>query len=151
MFESKSMGDLRGQHAVVTGGASGIGLAIAEQFTLAGAKVSILDFDKSAAENAVIGIQANGGVAAAFQCDVSSQASVKDAVAAATGSFGAINVLVNNAGIANIGTATSTAEDDFDRVMAVNVKGCYNCLHVVLPKMVENGGGAILNMSSIAA
>jgi NAD(P)-dependent dehydrogenase (short-subunit alcohol dehydrogenase family) len=69
----------------------------------------------------------------------------------AKGDFGKIDILVNNAGVANIGTATSTSEGDFDRVMSVNVKGVYQCLHAVLPIMVEGGGGVVLNMSSIAA
>ena len=62
-----------------------------------------------------------------------------------------IHILVNNAGVANIGTATTTSEEDFDRVMTVNVKGVYQCLQAILPMMIEGGGGVVLNMSSIAA
>ena len=62
-----------------------------------------------------------------------------------------IHILVNYAGVANIGTATTTSEEDFDRVMTVNVKGVYQCLQAILPMMIEGGGGVVLNMSSIAA
>ena len=72
-------------------------------------------------------------------------------MAGARESLGQINILINNAGVAHIGTATSTGEEDFDRVLSVNVKGVYHALHAVLPGMVESGGGVVLNMSSIAA
>jgi NAD(P)-dependent dehydrogenase (short-subunit alcohol dehydrogenase family) len=79
-------------------------------------------------------------------CDVSDHGAVHAALAAVT-----IDVLVNNAGIAHIGTVESTSEDDFDRIYRVNVKGVYNCLHAVLPGMVARGGGVVLNLCSIAA
>lgn len=137
--------------AIVTGGGSGIGRAISETFAGAGAPVAIFDLDENSASETVAAITGAGGKASFFRCDVSDAESVGAAVAAARAEFGFPGILVNNAGIANIGTATNTREDDFDRVMRVNVKGVYLCLQSVLPLMVEGGGGVVLNMSSIAA
>jgi NAD(P)-dependent dehydrogenase (short-subunit alcohol dehydrogenase family) len=145
------MSQLNEKTALVTGGGSGIGRAISETFAAAGAAVAILDLDEATAAETVAAIQAGGGKAAFFRCDVSEASSVSAAVEGATQAFGAPGILVNNAGIANIGTATNTSESDFDRVMRVNVKGVYLCLQAVLPLMVEAGGGVVLNLSSIAA
>lgn len=137
--------------AVVTGAGSGIGRAIAETFAAHGARVAVLDYDESAGAETAALIQAAGGVAAFERCDVSSQDSVRAAVRDTLGRHGRIDILVNNAGVAHIGTAASTSEADFDRVFGVNVKGVYNCLHVVIPHLLEAGGGVILNLSSVAA
>ncbi|MEZ0484832.1 SDR family NAD(P)-dependent oxidoreductase [Fibrella aquatica] len=144
------MFSLQHKTALVTGGASGIGLAISETFAQAGASVHILELNLAAAEAAAEQIRAAGGQAQAHGVDVSSQADVQ-AVVDQIVADGPIHVLVNNAGIAHIGTAESTAEADFDRIFSVNVKGVYNCLHTVLPHLKANGGGVVLNMSSIAA
>lgn len=135
--------------AIITGGGSGIGKAIAVVFAKQGARVHILDMDEQGATSVVKEITTDGGKAHFYKCDVSKQAEVKqivDGIAAG----GAIDILINNAGIAHIGTADSTAEADFDRLVSVNVKGVYNCLHTVLPYMKQNGG-SILNMASIAS
>lgn len=145
------MSQLHQKSAIVTGGGSGIGRAISETFANAGAAVAIFDLDEAAATETVAAIAAAGGKAAFFRCDVSDSASVKAAVEGAVSAFGKPGILVNNAGIANIGTATNTSESDFDRVMRVNVKGVYLCLQSVIPLMIEAGGGVVLNMSSIAA
>lgn len=145
------MSQLHQKTAIVTGGGSGIGRAISETFANAGAAVAIFDLDEAAATETVAAIAAAGGKAAFFRCDVSDSASVKTAVEGAVSAFGNPGILVNNAGIANIGTATNTSESDFDRVMRVNVKGVYLCLQSVIPLMIEAGGGVVLNMSSIAA
>ena len=136
--------------ALVTGGASGIGLAIVEEFARCGASVYIVDRNLSEASAAADKVTAAGGRAAAFACDVSDQALVHEV-------FGQIfereqvHILVNNAGIAHVGKLGTTSEADFDRVMQVNVKGAYNCMHAAIGHMVEKKGGVILNMASIAA
>ena len=135
--------------AIITGGGSGIGKAIAVVFAKQGASVHILDFDEQGATNVVKEITTDGGKAQFYKCDVSKQADVKQIVDGIAAS-GSIDILINNAGIAHIGTADTTAEIDFDRLVNVNVKGVYNCLHAVLPHMKENGG-SILNMASIAS
>lgn len=141
------MFDLSNKTAIVTGGASGIGLAIAKLFAQQGATVHILELNEAAAREAVETIQANGGKAIAHACNVAVQTEV-DAVFE---KIGLPDILVNNAGIAHVGTVETTAEADFDRLYAVNVKGVYNCLRAAIPRMKERGGGAIVNMASIAA
>lgn len=135
--------------AIITGGGSGIGKAIATVFAQQGASVHILDMDEQGATSVVKEITTGGGKAQFYKCDVSKQADVKQIVdGIAAGS--PIDILINNAGIAHIGTADTTAETDFDRLVNVNVKGVYNCLHTVIPHMKQNGG-SILNMASIAS
>jgi len=141
------MFDLSNKTAIVTGGASGIGLAIAKLFAQQGATVHILELNEAAAREAVETITANGGKAMAHACNVAVQAEV-DAVFE---KIGLPDILVNNAGIAHVGTVETTAEADFDRLYAVNVKGVYNCLRAAIPRMKQRGGGAIVNMASIAA
>lgn len=141
------MFSLQNKIAVVTGGGSGIGRAISLLFGKAGAFVHIVELNKTAAEEAAHEIQTSGGQAAAHECDVSSQKPVDHLFA----NVGALHILVNNAGVAHIGTADNTGEEDFDRIFRVNVKGVYNCMHGALPKMKEQKSGVILNMSSVAA
>jgi NAD(P)-dependent dehydrogenase (short-subunit alcohol dehydrogenase family) len=135
--------------AIITGGGSGIGKAIATVFAQQGAAVHIFDMDEQGATNVVNEITAAGGKAQFYKCDVSKQAEVQQIVDGIAAN-GTIDILINNAGIAHIGTADSTAETDFDRLVNVNVKGVYNCLHTVIPHMKQNGG-SILNMASIAS
>lgn len=141
------MSKLANKTAIITGGGSGIGRAISEEFAAQGADVAIFDLSEEAANEAVSAIVDAGGKATFYQCNVADS----DSISAAVGKLEKVDILVNNAGIANIGTATTTNADDFDRVMSVNVKGVYLCLQVALPKMIEGGGGVVLNMSSIAA
>jgi 2-keto-3-deoxy-L-fuconate dehydrogenase len=136
--------------AIITGGGSGIGRAIASIFSKQGAEVYILDVDEQGSKTLVKEIVATGGIASFRKCDVSSQAEVKTAVGQIARDNGGIQILVNNAGIAHIGNAENTKEEDFDRLMRVNVKGVYNCLHEVIPHM-KTDGGVILNLASVAA
>jgi 2-keto-3-deoxy-L-fuconate dehydrogenase len=136
--------------AVVTGGASGIGRAIAQSFAEHGAMVRIVDLDVEAAAAAVAEITAAGGKAVAHECDVSDQQAV-DEVFREISRDGHIDILVNSAGIAYVGKLDDTSEADFDTVFQVNVKGVYNCMHAGVGHMKSNGGGVILNMASIAA
>jgi 2-keto-3-deoxy-L-fuconate dehydrogenase len=139
--------DLTGKTALITGGGSGIGQAIARLFARRGATVHILELTADHARQTLDQINHAGGTAAAHPADVSRQSQVQAVVS----SIGRVDILVNNAGIAHVGTAETTSEADFDRVFAVNVRGVYNCLHTVIPGMKANGGGAILNMCSIGA
>lgn len=131
----------------ITGGGSGIGRAIAELFAQQGAYVQILDVDQSNANSTVDQIHAAGGKAAAHICNVTNQREIVNLFTA----LGSLDILVNNAGIAHIGKADNTAEDDFDRVMNVNVKGVYNCTYAAIPLFRKAGRGIILNMGSVAA
>lgn len=133
--------------AVVTGGGSGIGKAVAELFAKQGATVHIIELNAAAAEETVQAITTSGGKAVAHTCNISQQQEVQQVMQA----IGGFDVLVNCAGIAHIGKADTTTEADFDRVYSVNVKGTYNCLHVAIPILKHRGGGVILNVASIAA
>ena len=141
------MFNLKGKVAVITGGGSGIGRAIALLFASRGAQVHILELDAASATDTVNDIALAEGHAKSHSCDVSNQLRVQQTL----NEIGIIDILVNNAGIAHIGKADTTTEDDFVRVFNVNVKGAYNCLHAAIPMMKEKGGGVILNMASIAA
>jgi 2-keto-3-deoxy-L-fuconate dehydrogenase len=138
------MFDLTGKTAIITGGGSGIGKETALLFAKQGAEVCIIDLNATEAVEAII---AAGGKARSFSCDVSNQQQVHQVI----DEIGKVDILVNNAGIAHIGKADTTSEEDFDRVYRVNVKGSYNCLHSVLPIMVKQNSGVVLNVSSIAA
>ncbi len=132
--------------ALVTGGGSGIGRAIATLFARQGAAVTILDLDEKGAAATTEEITKAGGQANYILCNVSDQQAVKAAVA----QLPAIHILVNNAGVAHVGTAENTSVEDFSRIFEINVKGIYNCLHEVIPVMKATGG-VILNMASIAS
>src|SRR5712672_576591 len=139
---------LDGKTAIVTGGGSGIGRAIGVRFAAQGAKVHILDLSLQDAEDTCQQIGAAGGSAEAHFCDVTDQKQVV-VTFQQLAAEGPISILVNNAGISHIGTVESTSEEDFDRVMRVNVKGFYNCARAVVSHM-KSTGGVILNMASIA-
>lgn len=141
------MFSLKGKTAVVTGGGSGIGKAISVLFASQGAEVHILELNADAGSDVVSEISKSGAKAFVHACDVSDQVKVLSLFQ----SIKRIDILVNNAGIAHIGKADTTTSADFDRVYNVNVKGAYNCLFAAIPLMKEQGGGAILNMASIAA
>jgi 2-keto-3-deoxy-L-fuconate dehydrogenase len=136
--------------AAITGGASGIGKAIAQCFAVAGARVRVVDVDGSAAARAADEITGAGGDALAFQCDVTDSTCVESAFSRMA-SHGPIDALINCAGIAQIGTITDTQIADFERVFSVNVKGTFLCMRAVLPGMLKQGRGTIVNLASIAA
>jgi len=135
--------------AVVTGGGSGIGLAIAQRFAQEGASVRIIDCNEPSAAAAVREITESGGKADAHLCDVANQSSVKETFDKLARQ-GPLHILINNAGISHIGTLETTTEADFDRLFSVNVKGMYNCMYAAIGHLKSNGGGVILNMASIA-
>ena len=140
---------LDGKVAVVTGGGSGIGKAIALKFASNGATVDIVDVNEGDAASVAREIAASGGKASIAVCDVGSQSEVEAAFEKVAQQH-RIHILVNNAGISQIGTVESTSEADFDRILRVNVKGYYNCIRAVVGHMKSSGGGVILNMASIA-
>jgi 2-keto-3-deoxy-L-fuconate dehydrogenase len=143
--------DLTGKVAVVTGGASGIGESVALLLARQGAHVAVLDRDAAGAERVLALIRARGGRALFLECDVSSLAEVSASFQALDRETGRLDILINNAGIAHIGNVEVTSESDLDRVYAVNVKGAYHCLREAIPLLRRSGGGAIVNLSSIAA
>jgi len=141
--------ELNGKRAVVTGAASGIGLAIARLFAVQGARVALVDLDeqKVAAAAADIGGPA-AAPATAFACDVSNE----NSVAGAFGRIGTpVDILVNCAGIAHVGSLLTTAVADLDRLYAVNVRGTYLCMRAVMEPMIAARRGVIVNLASIAA
>lgn len=141
------MFSLKNKKAVVTGGGSGIGKAIALIFAKQGAEVHILDLGEVVANEVAQEIKTAGGKAIVHLCNVANHQEINGIFK----KIGALDILVNNAGIAHIGKADTTSEIDFDRVVAVNIKGVYNCLYAGIPQMKKNGGGTILNLASIAA
>ncbi len=141
------MNRFEGKQAIVTGGASGIGRAIALRFVAEGGEVHLFDRDEKASSDLVSEIKSNGGKATAHMVDVSSS----DSVAAAVSSIDRIDILVNSAGIASIGNIEVTSPDELDRIYDVNVKGVYLCMREALPKLRAAKAGVILNLASIAS
>ena len=133
--------------AVVTGGGSGIGKEVCIVLAKQGAKVYVVDLSEQSANDTVDIIKKEGGEAKSIVLDVTNQ----KALMAAYNLIEAIHILVNCAGISHIGNATSTEEQDFEKIFNVNVKGVYNSLHAGIPIMQKTGGGAIVNISSIVA
>jgi 2-keto-3-deoxy-L-fuconate dehydrogenase len=144
---SSTSSSLAGKSAIITGGGSGIGQAIALLFARHGARVGILDLS---ADDTVSQIAALGGVAMHLACDVTRQDAVKQSFEVVASEYGALDILVNSAGIAHVGTVETTSEEDLDRVYAVNVKGVYNCMRAGVAAM-KGRGGAILNIASVAS
>jgi NAD(P)-dependent dehydrogenase (short-subunit alcohol dehydrogenase family) len=141
---------LDGRRAIVTGGASGIGRAIATQFAQAGAEVILLDLQAATATHAAesIGAEVNAKVSA-LACDVSDEASVTKAFASLAS--GRVDILVNSAGVAHVGTVLDTPLDDFERLYRVNVRGTFLTMRAALEIMTAQRSGVILNLASIAA
>ncbi|MEM9895700.1 MAG: SDR family oxidoreductase [Bacteroidota bacterium] len=137
--------NLTGKNAIVTGGGSGIGEAIASTLAGAGALVNILDLSYDAASKVA---QDTAYDIRAFQCDVSNQTAMLETVQKAAD--GKVDILVNNAGIAHVGNIENTAEEDFDKLFQINVKGVYNGMKATVPYMKESGG-VIINVASIAS
>lgn len=141
---------LHDKTAIVTGGGSGIGRAICLALAGQGAKVAVVDLDLPQATEVKELILAAGGAASAHACDVRRQVEVAATVARIAKAFGSIDLLINNAGVAHVGSLEQTTEADLDRLYAVNVKGVYNCALACLDHLKVNGG-VILNLASIAS
>jgi 3-oxoacyl-[acyl-carrier protein] reductase len=146
--------------AVITGGANGIGLATVRRFAASGARVAIWDRVRAAGEAAVQGLQVEGADVLFVETDVTSRASVDAAVTATVAHFGAIDILVNNAGITRDAQLAKVkdgvvvggmSDEDFDAVIAVNLKGVFTCTQAVVPHLLARGGGRIINATSVVA
>jgi len=145
------MGRLAGKVAIVSGGATGIGGAAASLFASEGARVAVIDRNLGAAEERVEVIRAAGGIAAAFEADVSNAAQAEAAVKGAEAAHGPANVLFNHAGTIVIKPFLETSEAEWDWLHAVNVKSMFLMTKAVLPGMIAQGGGSIVCTSSISA
>lgn len=144
----KSTFSLSGKTAVITGGCSGIGAAIAETFLSHGANIFIID--KAIPKTiSFLHSQDFKERMAILECDITQASAVRERMHEIEQKM-PVDILVNNAGIAHVGTIESTSEEDLDRVYQVNVKGAFNCTKALLPFMKNRGKGVILNMASIA-
>ena len=140
-----------GRTAVVTGAASGIGLAIAERLAADGLAVAVLDLDGEAADEAAAKIVAAGGTAVGVTADVTDRAAIDDALAIVRERLGAPTVLVNNAGLDGFDPFLKISLEKWNRIIEVNLTGTFHCCQAVLPDMIEAGWGRIVNISSSSA
>jgi NAD(P)-dependent dehydrogenase (short-subunit alcohol dehydrogenase family) len=143
--------DFTGKVALITGGGGGIGRATALAFALRGAKVMVVDADAAAGQASADIVTQRGGAAAFVQADVTQSASVRDYVQRTVAAYGRIDCFFNNAGIEGTVASTEAYEEAvFDRVIAVNLKGVFLGMRHVLPVMLSQGAGAIVNTASVA-
>src|SRR5580692_11377215 len=136
--------------ALVTGAARGIGLAVAKRFLAEGWRVALLDIERDLLDGAV-GALSDSENTLALHCDVSDVAGVRDAVEAVQRRFGRLDALVNNAGTAVFAPVLETSDQDWNRILAVNLTGPFLCTKAAAPLLREHGGGAIVNITSISA
>lgn len=142
------MYSLNGKVALITGGASGIGRATALLFAQEGAAVSVADINSELGQTVVQEIKSQGGHASFIQCDVTKAGDCRRAVDAALEQFGRLDILFNNAGIIRRADVVETTEEEWDQVLAVNLKSIFLMSKYAVPVMAEAGGGAIINTSS---
>ena len=143
---------LDGKVTIITGAASGIGLATAELFMREGAHVVIADRDLAAAEKAAAALKTKGkGRCVAMACNVAKATDVEALFAAVIKEFGRVDVLVNNAGYGIAGTVSETSDEDWDALMDVNVRGVFLCCKHAIKAMKKSGGGVIVNVASVVA
>jgi 3-oxoacyl-[acyl-carrier protein] reductase len=140
---------LKGKVAIITGGAQGIGLATARKFLDEGAIVAVADVRDESVQAAVQGLKRNGEVVHGFRVDVTRRGDIEAMVDRVKARHGRVDVLVNNAGITLDARLQKMTDEQFDRVIDVNLKGVYNCAKAVLDTMIDQGGGVILNASSV--
>jgi len=140
---------LKDKVAIVTGGGRGIGASTSLRFAKEGASVTVADVDPDAAKSVADEIVKNGGKAFGIGVDVSSKSSVQAMVAKTVEKFGTVDILVNNAGITKDSFATKMKEENWDKVLNVNLKGSFLCCQAVLPILTEKKSGKLINTSSI--
>ena len=140
---------LKGESALITGGGSGLGRAIAQAFAREGAKVAVAGRRLDKLEETVSEIERQGGQAFPIMCDVTSADDAKRGVAETKERFGGLNILVNNAGALHVSTIETIPEEEWDRIMNVNVKGLFLMSRAALTELRKAGGGSIVNIGSI--
>ena len=138
---------LESKKVVITGGGSGIGRAISLLFAQQGAEIHIFDLENPTSKETQIEVQGISPSSSLHFVDITNATSIENAVK----SIGSIDILINNAGIAQIGTLETTSEEDFQRIFDVNVKGAFHCMKAIIPGMVAQNKGVILNMASVAS
>ncbi len=139
---------MKNKTILITGGASGIGLALVEKFTTEGSNVYFIDSNGLLGRQVAEEFQEKGKSVTFLEVDIREESQVQSAIQSIPSK---LDVLINNAGISHIGNLASTTLADFERLFAVNVSGMFLCSQAALPKLIENGGGSILNMCSVAA
>ena len=150
LIKMKNKFSLQNKTALITGGGSGIGEAIAQTFANQDAKVFIIDQNLDAANKIVEKINKKGLSAKAYKCDVSNNKNVSNVINEIS-KTSTIDILINNAGIAHVGNIEACEEKDLDHLYEVNIKGVYNCTRAIIPFMVKNKNGCIINLTSIAS
>ncbi|WJQ81472.1 SDR family NAD(P)-dependent oxidoreductase [Brevibacillus brevis] len=148
MVNTNEVFHLQGKVALVTGAASGIGLATAKRLAQFGVNVMLLDINEELGEKATQEIVAEGGSARYFTCNVVSQQDCREVTQAIEEAYGRIDILFNNAGVIRRKTVVELKEDDWDLVVDVSLKGAYNLSKFVIPVMAKTGGGSIINTGS---
>lgn len=142
---------LQDKTTIITGAGSGLGLGIASLFTREGAKVVIAEIDETAGKKAAKNIRESGGVVHFYQTDTRDENNIKKMVEFTVAEFGGINVLVNNAGIGLPKLIPDITEAEWNNLYAVNLRGYFLCCKYVIPSMQKQGGGSIINISSVQA
>lgn len=145
------MKGLNGKTVIVTGGGGGIGRAVCQRFAEEGCKVAVLDRDAAAAQATLDLILESGGQARAYAADITDYAAIQNTVAAVEQDLGVPTVLVNNAGFDRFMPFLKTEPQMWDQLISINLTGALNMHHVVLPRMLEAGGGKVINVASDAA
>ena len=150
LTKMKNKFTLQSKTAIITGGGSGIGESIAQTFANQDAKVYIIDQNFDAANKIAENINKKGLSAKAYKCDVSNNKNVNKVINEIS-KTSTVDILINNAGIAHVGNIEACEEKDLDRLYEVNIKGVYNCTRAIIPFMVKNKNGCIINLTSIAS
>jgi 3-oxoacyl-[acyl-carrier protein] reductase len=143
------MMSLKGKVALVTGGAQGIGKAIATRLAQEGATVAIADINIDVARSVAAQLEDRGGTAFTYQLDVSDSSQAEELIKQITGRFSSLDILINNAGISRDALLIRTSEEDWDRMMAVNLKGAFNLTKSAAKAMVRQKSGRIVNVTSV--
>lgn len=149
--DPKLSGRRGGRVAVVTGGASGMGLSICEAFAGHGHRTAVLDIDGAAAQRKAEQLRGRGGEAMACEVDVSSRRAVDEAMRKVRAEFGPVEILVTSAGLVGFAPFTEISPDEWDRMVEVNLTGTFHCVQLAIPDMVAAGWGRIVTISSSSA